>query len=128
MRPTCTQEHVDLARWYVEGGFTEQGQVIPTTQGLSLALGVCRATPYNWATQENNPFRAAMEEVMERLQATQAVVTLNKSLTGDFNAQIAKCVLSNHNYSDKQTHEISGPNGSAIKAEWTVLPVAVKNA
>ena len=39
---------------------------------------------------------------------------LNKGLAGEFNATIAKLLLANHGYSDRQQHEVSGPEGAPL--------------
>lgn len=122
----CTQEQVDKAREYVDGGYLEQGQVVPSSQGLALYLGVSRMTPYNWCTQKTSKYRDEMEAILDRLQATQAVRALNGGLDGSMNASVVKTVIGNHGYTEKQAVEHTGGGGGPI--QWIVQPVKAKDA
>lgn len=77
--------------------FNEQGDVIPSNSGLCCWLGISRPTLHEWG-------RAYPEfsNTLEAIQSKQETMTLNKALVGDFNSTIAKLVLANHGYSDKQ--------------------------
>lgn len=125
-RCECTQEKVDAGWEYVNGGYAEKGEFIPTTQGLAIHLGTCRMTPYNWAHQENNTFREEFEAINDRLMAVQAVTALNGGLGGTLNASIVRTVVGHHGYSEKQAVEHTGTGGGPI--QWTVLPVRARDA
>lgn len=126
-KSSCTQGHVDKGMEYVNGGYEAEGESVPTSQGLALYMDVARATPYNWAEQESNPFREEMAYIIDRVQAIQGVKIINGGLTGAYNPAFAGKLVGNHGFSDKQTLEHSGPNGEAIKTEskieWTIQPV-----
>lgn len=123
----CSQEMVDKAIEYVDGGYKEQEQVVPTSEGLALYLGVARQTPINWANQEHNEFREDFQYINDRLMATQAVKIVNGGLTKEFDSGFCGKLAGNHGYIDKQSVEHSGPGGKAIqtesKVEWVIQPV-----
>lgn len=88
-----TEEIQEKADTYVH---TYEG-AIPSVAGLSLFLSVNRSTIYKW--KDENP---VFSDTLSVILLTQEVVTLNKGLDSDFNATIAKLVLANHGYHDKQ--------------------------
>jgi hypothetical protein len=97
-RPTSyTQGMQDKADFYVNNGYIEEDDVVPSRAGLSVYLGVSRETLTNWG-KANKEFLGTLD----RLSAIQEKVSLNKGLTGDFNSAIVKLLLANHGYSDKQ--------------------------
>lgn len=112
---------------YIAGGYAEQGEVVPTSQGLAIYLDVCRMTPYNWAHQENNPFREEFEYINDRVQAIQGMKLVSGGLSGEMNPSFAGKLVGNHGFSDKHSLEHSGPNGDPIKTEskveWVIQPV-----
>lgn len=130
-KSTCTQEHIDKGMEYIAGGYVEQGETIPTADGLAIYMNVTRATPYNWAKQESCQFRDEMAYIIDRVQAIQGMKVVSGGLTGEFNPAFAGKVAANHGYGEKHTFEHSGPGGSAIKTEskieWTIQPVKPVN-
>lgn len=126
-KSTCTQWHVDRGMEYISGGYEDEGDAIPTTDGLAIYLDVCRKTPYNWATQESNPFKDQMAYITDRVQSIQGRLIANGGLTGQFNPSFAGKLAANHGYGEKFVMEHSGPNGEPIKTEskveWTIQPV-----
>lgn len=122
-RPTKYKpEFDDVAHEYAIGGYMEHGQVVPSKVGLAMVLGVKPDTLDDWA-EKNEGFSGTLALI----QAKQHVEALNRGLDGTFNAAITKLLLHNHGYSDKQSQEVSGPNGEPIKTEskveWTIQPV-----
>ncbi len=115
-------EAQEAADQYVNGGFHECEDVVPSVAGLACELGVTRSTMYVWAEKHE-----AFSDTLDRLKQVQERLLLSGSLSGAHNATIAKLMLCNHGYSDKQSQEISGPNGEPIKTEskveWTIQPV-----
>jgi hypothetical protein len=99
-RPTdYSEEKLALARIYLEGGWEEQGDVVPQIAGLALAMGVDRTTVYDWAKHED---KIDFSYIFTRVQAIQERGLINKGLSGDFNPAITKMMLTKHGYSDKQ--------------------------
>lgn len=73
-------------------------QEVPTVAGLSLYIGVPKSTMYDWA-KTNVKF----SDTLGQLQAVQELKLVNKSLKNEFNPTIAKLMLANHDYSEKQS-------------------------
>lgn len=119
-KSTCTQEHVDRGMAYIRGAYKDEGEVIPTTDGLAVYLDVCRKTPYNWSTQESNPFREEMAYITDRVQSIQGMLIANGGLTGDFNPSFAGKLAANHGYGEKFVMEHSGPNGGPVESSINI--------
>lgn len=122
-RPTDYNEDLQAtADNYVHGGYAECGDVVPSVAGLACELKKRRTLLYAWA--EKHP---EFKDTLETIKEVQERLLLSGSLSGQHNATIAKLMLANHGYSDKQSQEISGPNGEPIKTEskveWTIQPV-----
>lgn len=77
--------------------FNEQGDVIPSQAGLCCWLGISRSTLFEWSKVYPD-----FSSTLDAIQSKQETMTLNKALVGEFNSTIAKLVLANHGYSDKQ--------------------------
>lgn len=126
-KSTCTQEDVDKGWGYIESGYLEQGEVFPTSQGLAIYLNVVRQTPYNWATQDTNPFKDEFADIVDRVQAVQAIKIISGGASGELNPAFCGRLVSNHGFDNKHTLEHSGPGGEPIKTEskieWTIQPV-----
>ena len=106
-RPSLlTPELKARARAYLEG-FSEQGDVIPSTAGLACWLGISKASVYNYGEQD-----AEFLATLDAIQAKQESLTLNNGMTGVFNSTIAKLVLANHGYSDKVQQDHTSSDGS----------------
>lgn len=100
------EEKLALARIYLEGGWKEQGDVVPQIAGLALAMGVHRDTCYEWASHAD---KEDFSDIFTRVQGLQERGLINKGLSGDFNPAITKMLLSKHGYSDKlDTDHTSG--------------------
>lgn len=112
---SCTQEHVDKGMAYINGGYKESG-VVPTTDGLAIAMDVCRKTPYNWAEQESNEFREEIAYILDRTQALQGDRIVNGGLSGEMNATVVGKMLANHGFSQSSTIDLSSKDGSMTPA------------
>lgn len=88
---------------YIEGFHA----VVPSIERLSLHLKVSRPTIYDWA-KEHKEFSYALD----KLKAKQAAEVMDKGLTGEYNSTIAKLLLGNHGYSDKQHVDSTSSDGS----------------
>jgi len=93
--------------------YEENGEVVPTVEGLALFIDCGITTIYRWAGDDkHDEFRKALE----RLKNKQKQVLVAKGLTGDFNSAIAKLVLSaNHGMHEKQESQVTGPDGGPIQ-------------
>jgi hypothetical protein len=111
-RPTeYTAEVQALADAYVDGGFVEQGDIVPSRAGLALALKCSRQTLKNWETN------AQFLGTLDRLNFLQERISLNGGLRGDMNSTIVKLLLANHGYSDRVQQDHTSSDGSMSPAK-----------
>ena len=97
-RPTKYGDDIQAkADAYVDGGFIESGDVVPSRAGLALELRVSRETLTNW--ERVHP---EFLGTLERLSWLQERISLNGGLKGELNSTIVKLLLANHGYSDRQ--------------------------
>ena len=98
---------IKAAAHYADGGYTENGETLPTISGLALYLGKSKSSLYSYADQNE-----AIADILDRIKSRQEVMLINGGLNGDFNASIAKLMLANHGYSEKQAidHTSNGRN------------------
>lgn len=97
-RPTSyTDDLLGKAREYLTD-FESQDEVTPTIAGLSMYIGIARATVYDWASQ---PEKQEFSDIVEKVMQKQELMLVSSGLKGDFNASITKLALTKHNYSDK---------------------------
>ena len=116
-RPTKYNDSIlTKARDYLIN-YEERGDVIPTVAGLSCELNVSRETLYTWAKEEGKEF---FSDILCNIMAKQERVLTNKGLSGDFNPNITKMMLTKHGYSDKQDVNLGGQNGNPVDMKWTV--------
>lgn len=96
-RPTnCTEEVIALAWGYIDK-FSEYGHAVPSVVGLCSVINRSRASVYLWAKDDTGGF----SDILAKINEAQELVTFNKSLTGEYNATIAKLLLGKHGYHDK---------------------------
>ncbi|WP_081302285.1 terminase small subunit, partial [Gilliamella sp. HK7] len=69
----------------------------PSVAGLALYANCSRSSLYNYASSSEE-----FKDMLELIKARQEVELINKGLKGEFNASIAKLMLANHGYSEKQ--------------------------
>lgn len=109
-RPTdCTPELIELARTYVEGGYKEAGDLIPSIVGMASFLGVARSSINLWAKDNRSE---QFSDIFEQCSEKQEQSLLNGGLGGDFNPAITKMILTKHGYSDKLEQAHTSPDGS----------------
>lgn len=97
MRPTkYTPEIQQFAERYITD-YQQFGDEVPSIASLCLLLKVARSTLYKWG-DDNQEF----SDTLSFIKLMQERQLINQSLNGQFNATIAKLMLSNHGYSEKQ--------------------------
>jgi len=102
-RPTkYSEEMVENAREYLEGGYKSDGSVIPSECGLALCLGVAKSTVQKWGSEVG---KEEFSGILKAIQVKQEGLLLNSGLKGEFNAAITKLVLGKHGYSEKTESE-----------------------
>lgn len=109
-RPTsCTPELLDLAAAYVDGGYEEVGDLIPSIAGMACAIGVGRSTLHGWAKDKTSE---RFLDIFERCSEMQERKLVNGGLGGAFNPAITKMILTKHGYSDKIEQSHISPDGT----------------
>jgi hypothetical protein len=104
-RPTkYTPEFIATAQAYIDGGWAEQGDVIPSIAGLSVHTGISRETLRAWSHEEGKEQFSAM---LASLLARQENILLQNGLANNFSGVITKLVLSKHGYSDKVEQDVT---------------------
>jgi len=91
-------EIVDAAAAYLEQ-FEEETDEVPSVVGLALHLEISSETLYNWSKDTNKP---EFFGIVQRVLDLQHNILLKNGLNGQYNASIAKLMLTKHGYSDKQ--------------------------
>ena len=127
-RPTkYNQGILDKTADYI-ANYQKYGDAIPTAQGLTLILDVSDETISNWGKHKN---KREFFGLLEKLKRKQHQALVNGGITGDFNSNITKLVLTKHGYSDRQDNTHAGPLGGPIKVEKTcfefVEPVKIES-
>lgn len=98
-RPTkATPDNVAKAREYL-ATYKELGKNIPTVEGLALYLDVSRETLYA---------RPEFSDTLRQIEAKQKEELVQNGLTGDFNPQFTKFLLSaNHGLVEKSATDVT---------------------
>jgi len=109
-RPTKYQGQatLDKAAEYINGGFKDRDEVIPSAAGLARYLGTSKRVLYDWADTHEE-----FLHTLTALNTEQERVVLSGGLSGQFAPTITRVVLNNHGYTDKQQVEHSASNGEA---------------
>ena len=79
------------------------GDIVPTVEGLAVALGMSRENLYKMA--EKNEI---ILHTMELLNTHQSKLLITGGLLNRFNAAITRLLLSRHGYIEKQQVEMEG--------------------
>ena len=97
-RPTkYSQEIIDNSNDYLVN-FAENGDVIPSIEGLSEHLNIARSTIYEWQKQEG---KEEFSDILGQILVKQGRILINSGLKGEFNSAITKLVLGKHGYHDR---------------------------
>src|SRR3990167_9912462 len=107
------QEYLSYAQDTVDAHGKAQIR-IPKAEGMALYLGISRSTLYKWAGEHDQ-----FSDIVERMNQMQAERLIDKSISGEYNATIAKLLLIKHGYSDKQEidHTTRGESILSEKSE-----------
>ena len=106
-RPTkLTDELISKAEMYLTD-YPSNGDIVPTVAGLSIYLDVAKSSIYKYRDESDR-----FSDTLERIESLQESKLVNGGLLGDFNATIAKLMLSNHGYSEKQVVDNTSSDGS----------------
>lgn len=115
-RPTdYTSEVLELAEQYINGGWEEVGDKVPTVAGLAMEIGRSRETCYAWA---NDPSKAAFSDILTRIKESQERALVNGGLGGTFNPAVTKMMMTKHGYSDKT--DLTSSDGTMSQKPTTI--------
>lgn len=116
-RPTdYNDECLAKAIEYVQGGWRENGRVIPSLVGLAQYIGRGKTTLYTWKN-DKNPDKDKFRDILLQIEEIQHEELLNNGLSGKFNSTISKLVLTKHGYSDKQEVDQTVKSDVTVKAD-----------
>ena len=110
-RPTKrTPELIERAWEYIEGGWEQEGDMIPSHAGLCQAINVGKTTLYRWGEEDDAVGGGEIRDILNDLLEKQERVLLSKGLSSEFNSTITKLVLGKHDYHDmtKSENKVTG--------------------
>lgn len=117
-------EMLEKAKRYMNDGFKEFGNIVPSSAGLACYLGVGKSTVYDWAKKTDDnlklPFRRDFSETLDAIQAKQEMLLINGGLSQVYSGTITKLMLANHGYSDKVESDITS-NGESMAPKPNVI-------
>lgn len=96
-RPTKYNKAALAKAWEYLENHEERGDPVPTAAGLACELGVTKSTLYEWA-KHHEEFSNTLASVNQKQERGLTA----GGLTGQFQPTIAKLMLANHGYHDKQ--------------------------
>ena len=105
---TYKPDMVEKARRYI-ASHEDFDDPVPTVAGLACVLGVVRDTCYQWAKDEDKP---EFSDILSELAQKQERCLVRGGLMSDFNAPIAKMMLTKHGYSDRVESDHTSSDGS----------------
>ena len=112
-RPTkYSDEIVQRAQQYVDGGYELDGSVIPSIEGLASELNIAVSTCHAWRHEQG---KEEFSDILDAILAQQARLAINKGLTGEWNSAIVKLLLGKHGYPDKRDNTLSSPDGGPAR-------------
>jgi len=116
---TYKPDMVEKARRYI-ANHHDFDDPVPTVAGLACVLGVVRDTCYQWAKDEDKP---EFSDILEELAQKQERCLVRGGLMSDFNAPIAKMMLTKHGYSDRVDTDHT-TNGKDMPPQQIILRAA----
>jgi hypothetical protein len=112
-RPTTCTDDITQAAWdYANGGWEKVGHAFPSVVGLCDVLNTAKSTVYDWSNTEGFEF----SDILAAIKSKQELVAFNRSITGEYNATIAKLLLGKHGYHDKQDN--NNTNTELTHEQW----------
>ena len=108
---TYKPDMVEKARRYI-ANHEDFDDPVPTVAGLACVLGVVRDTCYQWAKDEDKP---EFSDILDELAQKQERCLVRGGLMSEYNAPIAKMMLTKHGYSDRVDTDMT-TNGKDMPA------------
>ena len=93
---------------------------IPSRAGLCCWLGIARSTSFEWELEY-----PGFSDTVKAVEVLQEYILLNKGVTGEFNASVAKLLLNAHGYSERQAvdHTTAGESLNPPRIEIVAVDV-----
>jgi len=102
-RPTALTDDLMLSASAYLSEYKDKGEAVPSIAGLAKHLGICRPTVYDWSSKADpTDLQLRFSYIVKDILQEQEIKLLSGGLTSDFNASIAKLMLTKHGYTDKQ--------------------------
>ena len=117
-RPPKWQDCVDPAWEYINGGFVEENDVMPSVAGLAVFLSCSRESIHTWSPEHQD-----FSDIVKALLAKQEKMLANGGLLNEYNASITKLLLTKHGYSEKVETAHTGPDGGPLQIAEVVRKV-----
>ena len=113
-RPTkYTEELLEKAEKYIDS-FEDYEHAFPSHIGLAEVLDISTETLYQW---EKDPEKKVFSDMLGKIKQKQHNIAWSRGMTGEYNANLVKLLLTKHGYSDKNEHELYGKGGGPIQQE-----------
>lgn len=107
-RPSGYTETVQqMADDYVVNHEELQGDLVPSHAGLCCYLGISRECGYEWGRNF-----VSFSDTLKAISVKQENKLINGALGNAYNSTIAKLMLANHGYSEKQDVNHTSSDGS----------------
>ena len=106
-RPSELAESLIMAEKYLNGGYEDVGELVPTVAGMACFMKKRRDTMYEYAKKSKE-----FSDILEGVLAIQEVKLISRSLDGTFNSTITKLLMTKHGYSDKIEQDNTSSDGS----------------
>ena len=116
-RPTTYTKAADQAAKDYLAQYSEHGHPFPSIVGMAIVISVAKSTLYKWVDDNRTGELGDFSDTLDQCQDHQERITLNKSITNEFNPTISKLVLANFGYHDKQDSTLSGKDGGAVQIQ-----------
>ena len=108
-RPTIMSDSLEKKIESYLDEYQDLNQVVPTIVGLCSYIDVSKSTVYKWKEEKKSQI---LSDTLDRIEECQCIGLINGGLSNQFNANIAKLMLANHGYSDKQVIDNLSSDGS----------------
>ncbi len=101
--------------------YEQLGEPFPSLAGLSQYIRIKRSTIYLWGAQKNkSEFSDTLDEI-KNLQELQLIIG---GSSGKINMAMAKLILINHGYHDKQDSTSNSSDGSGFTTDVYITPAS----
>ena len=108
-RPTkYNKEILDKTKAYINN-YEQYDHAFPSIVGLAYILDLNKQTIFDW---EKQPDKKQFSDMLEKIKEKQELIAWKKGLTGDYNANLVKLLLTKHGYNDKTEVDSKTSDGS----------------